>query len=1439
MKTHSITVFLLALSTILSFATVHATPVAGGAGKALWFDHERSDVLGIDWQTESLNDLTVEFWMKVVDHHLTAQTVLALSEYDVTQNPIYDNPDGLQIRFRDSRTCLYRTSCSSCRLSECQFLPFDDWVHFALSWDSATGNSTYYRNGEPIHTAVDAGQFVSPLTSRGCFLLGHEPDEYCGKFDENQAFDGLIGECLVFSLSGLSVCPSLFFLFFSLSFLLCHFVLTTPRLLFSTSSHYLTHCVYLLFLKTDEFRLWDHVRTAEEIHDSYQVSVPTNSTGLNIYYSFDDDTLDYIPDLSGNNNRGLLGQLPTRRQVMQYSTPRGAVAPTAPHFVSSTAPMAGPADIEAFCDGTNDIVITLFGFDHDAHDLITRITVVPSFGTLHQVDGDAAVLATNSVNGDGSAKQIIYRPSGSFAEDTFTYSVEDDDITVSAVVHVKALVITSPLDSTVTISEDAVTNFILGGINSDGATLEVVITALPSKGQLYQANFGEAVPGTYSDIPTSPADLVAIDTPNTVLTTDRGIVVFIPDADDYDDSSVYTSFTYTWRHPTALTQSTPATVSVNVVSTNDAPTASPQNTTAASSNGTVITLSASDVDTNFAERNFFYLSSYPKFGKLYQVDSNGEITGEEISHEQQPPTVITWASEVLETSSQYTRCNCFTFADCPTDCPDGSNDYHATNILGSPDYYPSSGDSPKTWSFADINTGPEYIVVRFPNSLFIESLELYETQAPGAVVRIATTQQWTGNKTTTTWTTLWSGETQSVPDVARIFEPSVCPLGFSFDVLLVEMDAHLVSGWNEYDALKLVGTLTVPTGLVTSVDGKVAYVPDSGIHAGTDSTFDSFSIRADDCESISATPSEIVIGIEVDSTPTAAASMAPWRHYTFSNMPLGERSVVTVNLTDIVANLDERGITVSNDDISNAAITVMAILGQDRSAEGTIHQGSSVSNLGYEINPPAILDSPSYVLDAGFGDSSNDGDISIILWVQIATYTYRIEHDVQLECPYGFYSDLGNDDCVLCRDVPLDARADFSDDDRQRFDASCVDDVESSAFIRATLLGVASVAVLLAVVTAGAIAKYRTHPVIRYSSPTFLYLITLGGVISYSNVFVLYPTATVNTCHAIRWTFNIGFACVFGPLFAKTHRLAKVFNNKKLKDVRISDGDLLRYIGLYLFLYAIYLTTWTLVDPPYLEENFTDSDELTRYYTCEGENALWGNIPVVVNLLILLWGVYLCVVTRNNPSAFNESKYIAISLYNLLLVGVFVFPLVYILQQTPDVEFVLKSAAVLLTTTTVLSLLFIPKFYAIYTNDESKWDTTTPTGPSSKGNHSGGGDGSRRPSKMKPEGRKDRRHTGGGKDLNRMRSGASEDSLQGIAHTIVDPPCESADSLQSLANDIVIPDARLEEVELAEVGPPMVDDEQLRIKVSPADQDPSSYPGSPASNGSTTVSPNH
>ena len=114
--------------------------------------------------------------------------------------------------------------------------------------------------------------------------------------------------------------------------------------------------------------------------------------------------------------------------------------------------------------------------------------------------------------------------------------------------------------------------------------------------------------------------------------------------------------------------------------------------------------------------------------------------------------------------------------------------------------------------------------------------ELYETYKPGALYRLSSTRDYVDDNTiaccgdgpsaegmngcselpacskATSWTPIWSGTARSTGDSANIFEPPVCPYAYKTATLRLDLDTSAATGWNNFDAAKLLGSVDLPPG---------------------------------------------------------------------------------------------------------------------------------------------------------------------------------------------------------------------------------------------------------------------------------------------------------------------------------------------------------------------------------------------------------------------------------------------------------------------------------------------------------------------------------------------------------------------------------------------------------------------------------------------------
>ena len=111
----------------------------------------------------------------------------------------------------------------------------------------------------------------------------------------------------------------------------------------------------------------------------------------------------------------------------------------------------------------------------------------------------------------------------------------------------------------------------------------------------------------------------------------------------------------------------------------------------------------------------------------------------------------------------------------------------------------------------------------------------------------------------------------------------------------------------------------------------------------------------------------------------------------------------------------------------------------------------------------------------------------------------------------------------------------------------------------------------------------------------------------------------------------------------------------------------------------------------------SDNDEdlliISQLTTCHSTHMeKWTGALYAYKGLLLVFGVYMAWETRHvKIPALNDSQYIGMNVYNVVMMSVLVVTLSNILSSQPTLAYVLVSSLMLISTTTTLCLLFVPK----------------------------------------------------------------------------------------------------------------------------------------------------
>jgi len=190
------------------------------------------------------------------------------------------------------------------------------------------------------------------------------------------------------------------------------------------------------------------------------------------------------------------------------------------------------------------------------------------------------------------------------------------------------------------------------------------------------------------------------------------------------------------------------------------------------------------------------------------------------------------------------------------------------------------------------------------------------------------------------------------------------------------------------------------------------------------------------------------------------------------------------------------------------------------------------------------------------------------------------------------------------------------------------------------------------------------------------------------------------------WLVTLAIITMISSLFIKSFRVWRLYRAKS-KIVPMPDWQLIILVILMVIPVVFIDFLWTLIATPTASLIIIGGD---RHYVCHAGGFTGDPIGYVFFAidcayigLILLFGVFLSIVTRNIISTFNESRLIAVSTYNLFFLGIIGIPVyLAIYQNNPLAAWVIYEVCVLYGFLSTLVMQFFPKMWGIVIVDKFK-----------------------------------------------------------------------------------------------------------------------------------------
>ncbi|XP_063357880.1 gamma-aminobutyric acid type B receptor subunit 2 [Cydia amplana] len=278
-----------------------------------------------------------------------------------------------------------------------------------------------------------------------------------------------------------------------------------------------------------------------------------------------------------------------------------------------------------------------------------------------------------------------------------------------------------------------------------------------------------------------------------------------------------------------------------------------------------------------------------------------------------------------------------------------------------------------------------------------------------------------------------------------------------------------------------------------------------------------------------------------------------------------------------------------------------------------------------------------------------------------------------------------------------------------------VDSVWAPARLAVAALAAAGVALATAFLAFN--LHYSKRRSIKLSSPRLNNMTLIGCVLVYSAVALLGvdnsnlpPYVSFSAmCIGRVYILSAGFSLAFGSMFAKTYRVHRIFVSNRsgmCKTKLLQDTPLISLVCALLLLDGLLVTLWAALDPMQrqlknLTQEISAADRSVVYQpqieVCKSQNTTgWLCALYAYKGLLLLVGVYMAWETRNvKISALNDSKYIGISVYSVVITSTSVVVIGTIISERATLAYITITSLILITTTSTLCLLFLPKIVAI------------------------------------------------------------------------------------------------------------------------------------------------
>ncbi|XP_033110418.1 gamma-aminobutyric acid type B receptor subunit 1-like isoform X2 [Anneissia japonica] len=271
--------------------------------------------------------------------------------------------------------------------------------------------------------------------------------------------------------------------------------------------------------------------------------------------------------------------------------------------------------------------------------------------------------------------------------------------------------------------------------------------------------------------------------------------------------------------------------------------------------------------------------------------------------------------------------------------------------------------------------------------------------------------------------------------------------------------------------------------------------------------------------------------------------------------------------------------------------------------------------------------------------------------------------------------------------------------------------ISSTYFYIFTILS--SFGVVLVTICAMFLIWYWKRDLIQKCTPVFHLVFLVGCTLLYLAIIMfsldggrIAIDSLATWCTIRAWVLAVGFSCAYGVLFSKIYRAHSVYTSKLNPWMPGSHcGHMIKTVLFCLVFDVIVLVVWMVRFP--MEVVIEETDSILDTYTnirtisqvefcTKGTSSYFVAVFYVFNGLLLLLGSFLSYETRDLKILnLNDTFLNGIAIYVILTLSIVCASLSYILEQEPELAYVIIASLTWLATTMSVLLMFVPKVISL------------------------------------------------------------------------------------------------------------------------------------------------